>query len=80
MSKLIFSSGQRIRSSGLYYVLHDAHRLPQRVALVKEQTFPPCAECDAPVSFIQVRHMPHLDRLQGCIVLTAPPVVKDPAA
>ena len=79
MSKLVSASGQRIGASGLYQVIHYPHSLPKRIVLVKGQTFPPCAECEGPVTFIQVRLMPHLDKLHGCIVLRTLPVLKEAA-
>jgi hypothetical protein len=41
-------SGERIPSSGLYQIFHDAHTLPSQVALVKGYNFPPCAELRCP--------------------------------
>jgi hypothetical protein len=73
-------SGERIPSSGLYQIFHDAHTLPSQVALVKGYNFPPCAECAMPVHFKQVQPMQHLDNLRGNIVLQALPVLKDKAA
>ena len=80
MPKLSLTSGQQVPSSGLYQVLHEAHPLPAQVTLLKGYTFPPCSECNAPVYFSQVRHMLHLDKLRGKIVLNILPVLRDEAA
>jgi hypothetical protein len=79
VANLVFASGERTPSSGLYQVLHEAHLLPPRVVLIKGKTFPSCAECAVPVRFVQVSNMPHLDNLQGCIVLKTLSVVKKAA-
>ncbi len=58
-------------------MFHDAHALPLEVTLFKGYTFPRCAECAMPVHFIQLRHMPHLDKVREKMVLHVLPVLKD---
>ncbi len=61
MATVTFSSGEVIPSSGVYRVVHAPHTLPEQVALVKGQKFPPCSECKVSVRFTQVRCMERLD-------------------
>jgi hypothetical protein len=73
-------SGERIPTSGLYQISHDAHALPSQVTLLKGFAFPPCCECAIPVMFKLQRRMPHLDKLRGNIVVYVLPVLEDKAA
>jgi hypothetical protein len=81
LSRRSLVSGERIPSSGLYAVEHDEHLLPAQATLLRDQTFPACAACSAPVHFRQVRRMDYLDKLEGNIVIYVLPVLpQDKAA
>lgn len=48
---LIFRTSEPIPESGIYRVIHKAHRLPHEVTLFKDQDFPRCAKCKDAVKF-----------------------------
>lgn len=48
-------TGAVVRQTGVYEVLHSAHRLPSEVTLVAGQPFPRCQACVEPVTF-RLRH------------------------
>jgi len=50
-----FRTGEPITESGIYRVIHEAHRLPHEVTLLKDQVFPRCAKCRNEVKFELVR-------------------------
>jgi len=50
-----FRTGEPIPESGIYRVVHQAHRLPHEVTLLRDQTFPRCTKCQDAVQFELVR-------------------------
>jgi len=50
-----FKTGTVIPASGVYSVLHVAHRLPHEVTLLKGETFPKCQKCADSVTFKLIR-------------------------
>lgn len=50
-----FRTGEPIAESGIYRVIHKAHRLPHEVTLLRDQVFPRCAKCREEVRFELVR-------------------------
>jgi hypothetical protein len=50
-------------------LMHDAHRLPQEVTLLENQSFPRCSKCSEPVYFKLVRSAPAAGRNPGFAVL-----------
>src|SRR5438445_13897604 len=46
-----FRTGEPIPESGIYRVIHKAHRLPHEVTLLRHQAFPRCAKCRNAVKF-----------------------------
>ena len=51
-------TGCSVPESGIYRVLHSDHRLPGAVTLIKNQAFPRCSKCSAPVYFELERSAP----------------------
>ena len=47
----IYRTGETISHSGIYQVIHQQHRLPHEVTLLKDEEFPRCAKCDLAVTF-----------------------------
>lgn len=43
--------GEQVPTTGIYRVLHQAHRKAHDVMLRKLDTFPPCQHCKAEVRF-----------------------------
>lgn len=54
-----FKTGQQIPDSGVYKVIHQQHRLPHEVTLLKGETFPRCAKCGDRVEFELVHAAPY---------------------
>ena len=52
-------TGQQIPESGVYKVIHQQHRLPHEVTLLKDETFPRCAKCGDRVVFELVHAAPY---------------------
>jgi hypothetical protein len=46
-----FRTDDVIPHSGIYRVLHQKHRLPHEVTLLRDQKFPRCAQCQDAVVF-----------------------------
>jgi hypothetical protein len=49
--KSIFRTGEPIPESGIYRVIHKAHRVPHEVTLLAGQNFPRCSKCKDAVLF-----------------------------
>lgn len=64
-----YKTGQSVPESGIYRVLHDSHRLPHEVTLLKSQVFPRCAKCAGEVHFQVVALAPVLPERRGRIIL-----------
>jgi hypothetical protein len=50
-NKTIFHTGEPIPESGIYRVIHKAHRVPHEVTLLSGQNFPRCSKCKDAVQF-----------------------------
>jgi hypothetical protein len=50
-SKKLHQPGEQVPTTGIYKVLHQAHREPHDVVLRKLDTFPSCQQCGAGVRF-----------------------------
>jgi hypothetical protein len=50
-SKPIFRTGEAIPESGIYRVIHKAHRVPHEVTLLSGHDFPRCSKCKDSVQF-----------------------------
>jgi hypothetical protein len=46
-----YRTGRSIPHSGIYRVIHQQHRLPHEVTLLKDEEFPRCGKCDRAVTF-----------------------------
>jgi hypothetical protein len=53
--QVTFQTGERIRQSGIYKVIHRKHRLPHEVTLLRDQNFPRCSKCQDQVKFQLIR-------------------------
>ncbi len=59
MGAATFKTGEKISESGVYKVIHQQHRLPHEVTLLKGETFPRCAKCGDRVEFELVHAAPY---------------------
>jgi len=51
MERETYRPGERVPESGIYRVIHHAHRLPHDVTIEKDTVLPECARCGGHVSF-----------------------------
>jgi hypothetical protein len=72
-----YLSGQKVPASGIYEVRDKKHRLPHEVTFLRDQQFPPCAQCGIAVQFRVVRLVDALDMRREKIVLNMLPVMDD---
>ena len=56
------STGGLVPETGVYEVLHSAHRLPEEVTLLAGQEFPRCQACEEPVKFRLQQRLPSADK------------------
>lgn len=57
-----FETGGIVAETGIYRVIHNAHRLPHEVVILKGDRFPRCAKCKDAVLFDLVHTAPDLFR------------------
>lgn len=62
-----FATGDTVPVTGLYLVIHTAHRLPHEALLLQGEKFPRCGKCANQVGFELLRAVPgfeqHRDRI-----------------
>ena len=75
---MVFKTAAIVPESGVYRVVHDAHRLPLEVTLLKGQAFPRCANCADYVVFEPLKLAPDAERRGRVIVYELPEV--DPSS
>lgn len=80
VSKNEFRTGQRIRESGIYRVMHAEHRLPHEVTLLKGAQFPRCSKCKNAVRFEAIALAPGLDSLRERVTVYELPPINEEAA
>ena len=51
----IFKSGDEVPESGVYTVIHEAHRASHAATIFKGEHFPACTHCGAQVRFVLIR-------------------------
>jgi hypothetical protein len=57
----VFKSGDLVRETGIYEVLHDgAHRPAHEVVMLATDAFPACETCSAAVRFRLLRSAPYI--------------------
>ena len=78
LSTQVYYTGEPVPESGIYSVSHAPHRLPSEVTLLRQQPFPRCEKCDAPVEFTLLRSAPQIAAHPDFrVVLFALPVLDD---
>jgi len=58
--KKTFRPGEAAPFSGIYEVVHDAHRTPHTAILLKDEIFPACRTCKDKVRFTLGRTADHV--------------------
>jgi hypothetical protein len=57
MERETFRPGEPAPESGMYRVLHHAHRMPHDVTIEAGATFPKCARCGDRVRFVYLEEV-----------------------
>ncbi len=65
-------TGPIVPESGIYKVVHQSHRLPHEVTLIKGQAFPRCSMCRDAVNFEVVHLAPYLTVQSGIVLYELP--------
>jgi hypothetical protein len=55
-----YETGAIVPETGIYRVVHSAHRLPHEVVILKDKHFPRCCKCSESVVFNLVHAAPEL--------------------
>jgi hypothetical protein len=58
--KNAYETGEIVPETGIYRVVHSAHRLPHEVVILKDEHFPRCCKCSGSVFFSLVHAAPEL--------------------
>lgn len=74
-----FRTGVAIPESGIYRVIHGAHRLPHEVTLFADGLFPRCSKCEDEVVFELLHAVPTL-KSQGRKLFELPVIDEDQQA
>ena len=78
MSTEVYRTGEAVPETGIYGVSHSPHCLPSEVTLLRQQPFPRCEKCEAPVEFTFLRSARHVaTNLNFHVVLFVLPVLDD---
>lgn len=80
MGRKAFETGSTAPESGIYRVIHVAHRLPHEVAILKGERFPRCAKCADAVLFDLIHAVPHLSQHTTCKVYELPVLADEEAS
>ena len=76
----IYETGTAVPETGIYRVVHAAHRLPHEVVILKGQHFPKCQRCGDAVLFELVHPAPDLFRHTTFILYELPVIEEVDAA
>jgi hypothetical protein len=60
--RLVYRTGDEVPQTGIYRVIHTAHRLPHEAVIIAGQRFPKCQKCSGAVVFELVHAAPDLFR------------------
>jgi hypothetical protein len=74
-----FRTGVVIPKSGIYRVIHGAHRLPHEVTLFADGVFPRCSKCEDEVVFELLHAVPAL-KSEGRRLFELPVIDEDEQA
>jgi hypothetical protein len=55
-----YETGAIVPETGIYRVVHSAHRLPHEVVILKDEHFPRCSKCSESIVFNLVHAAPEL--------------------
>jgi hypothetical protein len=75
-----FTTGEVIAETGIYQVIHETHRLPREVILLKDERFPRCARCKGAVAFELINADPSVFLYQPLRIFELPVLEEKKAA
>jgi hypothetical protein len=78
--KMTYETGETVPETGIYRVIHSAHRLPHEVVIQKDEYFPRCCKCSESVVFTLVHAAPELFWRTVYHVYELPVIEEDAAA
>jgi hypothetical protein len=73
----LHNTGESVRKSGIYRVLHSEHRLPREVTLMEGHVFPDCEECSSLVQFEFLRPVTKVIQERFRVIVHSLPVLDD---
>jgi hypothetical protein len=68
----VYETGAVVPETGIYLVVHSAHRLPHEVVVIQGQRFPRCQKCGDAVLFELLHSAPDLYRHSTAFVYELP--------
>jgi hypothetical protein len=76
-SESVYETGAVVPETGIYLVVHSAHRLPHEVVVIQGQRFPRCQKCGDAVLFELLHSAPDLYRHSTAFVYELPVLDED---
>ena len=76
----VYKTGAIAPETGIYRVVHVAHRLPHEVVILKNDRFPRCSKCSDAVLFRLVHAAPDLFRSPQIRSYELPVIEEEPTA
>ena len=58
--KTLYAPGDFAPVTGIYAVVHSAHRPEHRVVAIRGEHFPPCRQCSGNVRFYVIERVSHM--------------------
>jgi len=71
-SQSVYETGAVVPETGIYLVVHSAHRLPHEVVVIQGQRFPRCQKCGDAVLFELLHSAPDLYRHTTAFIYELP--------
>jgi hypothetical protein len=76
-SQSVYQTGAVVPETGIYLVVHSAHRLPHEVVMIEGQRFPRCQKCGDAVLFELLHSAPDLYRHTTAFIYELPILDED---
>lgn len=70
----IYVTGATVPETGIYRIIHTAHRLPHEAVIFKGQRFPKCKGCGEAVLFELAHAAPDLFRYAAYVLYELPEI------
>lgn len=63
--KKLYHPGEQVPATGIYKVLHQAHRESHEAVLTRSDLFPTCQHCGSEVRFELIHHVDESTGVEG---------------